>query len=374
MQIVWIIIAVLLFPFKLLADSLKDSASITYDYYSDNVGVNVYSPMVALTKKLGEKFALALSYRIDAITAASMRQANGKYKDGVILDSITSASGRNGFDDFREAVTLSASYENDETTLSLGGYTSTEIDYTVYSGFASLAQRFNDANTVFTLGGSYSAEQWNPTIRRALSTTKKGVTSLNASLMQLIDPHRYLQVRVNYIHQAGALASPYHYVVNDSIARFDAYPDLRDSVAAAAQFVTTLGESASMHLIYRYYQDSWQIVSHAPEAKLFYDIADNFTVGVRARYYMQNGAYFSKPIDEYSNEDDYFVSDYRYTPFNAMNYGVSMRWVPELFSESIALSLAVNRYESDENAYIKSWYNQDKIEAYFMSFGLDYTF
>lgn len=374
MQIVWIIIAVLLFPFKLLADSLKDSASITYDYYSDNVGVNVYSPMVALTKKLGEKFALALSYRIDAITAASMRQANGKYKDGVILDSITSASGRNGFDDFREAVTLSASYENDETTLSIGGYTSTEIDYTVYSGFASLAQRFNDANTVFTLGGSYSAEQWSPTIRRALSTTKKGVTSLNASLMQLIDSHRYLQVRVNYIHQAGALASPYHYVVNDSIARFDAYPDLRDSVAAAAQFVTTLGESASMHLIYRYYQDSWQIVSHTPEAKLFYDIADNFTVGARARYYMQNGAYFSKPIEEYSNEDDYFVSDYRYTPFNAMNYGVSMRWVPELFSESIALSLAVNRYESDENDYIKSWYNQDKIEAYFMSFGLDYTF
>lgn len=354
---------------------IKDQVYMSYDQYSDNVGVEVYSPLLGIKQRLGEHFGIDFNVRADAISAASIRQGNGKYKDQVIVDAVSGASGRLGFDDFRVAPTVSLQYENDSTAFSVGGYYSNEIDFDAASVFFNLTQSFNNANTTFSLGGSYANEVWTPTINRELDRNDKVSYDISASLTQLLTPERYFQIRFSYINQNGFLASPYHYLINDTFARYDNYPEKRQSYAAAFQWVEQFGEDFSAHGIYRFYSDSWEISSHTAEAKLYWEMFYNFTFGLRGRYYNQSKAGFTKKFYEYEKDDYYIVSDYRLSAFNSFTYGASIFYKPEFLEDSDGyISFTYDQYVTDDNNYIQNWYGKSSIEAQYFSIGFGYDF
>ena len=354
---------------------IKDQVYMSYDQYSDNVDVEVYSPLLGIKQRLGERFGIDFNIRADAISAASIRQGNGQYQDQVIVDAVSGASGRFGFDDFRVAPTMTLQYEDDTTTFSLGGYYSNEIDFDAASGFFNLTQSFNNANTTFSLGGSYAYEVWTPTINRELEQNDKTSYDISASITQLLTPKRYLQLRFSYINQSGYLASPYHYLINDTFARYDNYPKLRQSYAAALLWVEQFGDNFSTHASYRYYSDSWELSSHTTELKLNWEMFYNFTFGVRGRYYNQSKAGFTKKFYEYEKDDYYIVSDYRLSAFSSMTYGGSIFYKPEFLEESEGyLSLSYDIYATDDNNYIQNWYGQSAIEANYFSVGFGYDF
>ena len=363
-------------PIKMVAGSLKDQIAVSYAFYSDNVGVDIFSPAISLQKLLSEHWALNASFAIDAMTAASIRNGNGKVKDGVIVDAVSGASGRYGFDDFRVAPTVSLSYENGDFGANFGSYYSSEIDFDTIAGFGSLNYGFNDANTIVSIGGSYETAKWSPTTNRVLyPSDEKTQVQYNASIMQLINPEHYIQIRYSYIKQEGYLASPYKYLVNDTIAQFDRYPGMRTSYATALQYVGKVSENMSMHLEYRYYADDWDLSSHTVQGQLFYDLMDNLMVGVRARGYVQSKTSFTKKLNDYQVDDAYIVSDYRLTDFASQDVGLSLEYRPGFIDdENLAIALSYDIYQTDKNAYIENWYGESQIKARYGTVSIRYDF
>ena len=362
-------------PVKLLAEAIKDKIEVSYSYYSDNVGVEVLSPFISLQKRLNENWGMNASFQADAISAASMRRGSGNVVDGVIVDAVSGASGRMGFDDLRFAPTVSFMYEEGDFTWTTGMYYSNEVDYDTLAGFTEISSGFNDANTVLSLGGSYETAEWDPIINRTLRTNTKIQRQLNAAIMQLINESSYLQLRFSYIAQNGFLSSPYHYLIEPGFAQFDRYPETRNSTAVALQYVTAMGESAAMHVNYRYYNDDWGITSDTIEGQLFYDVQENLTFGVRGRYYSQEAADFVKPLGTYNVNDDYIVSDYKFSAYDTVTVGVSMHYKPGYFEdENVQIQLSYDRFSTDNNAYIQNWYGKKNIEADMATVSVSYAF
>ncbi|MDF1880406.1 DUF3570 domain-containing protein [Sulfurimonas sp. MAG313] len=372
-----ILLAMVSAPIKLMAETIKDQIVMSYSYYSDNVGLNTYSPFISLQKRLGEHWGMTASFEVDAVSAASIRNGNGRnIKDGVIVDAVSGASDRVGFDDLRTAPTISFMYSNGDFLMDFGSYYSTEIDYDVIAGFGSIGYGFNDANTIITLGGSYEQAQWSPSTNRKLFPSgEKSQKQFNASIMQLINPESYLQIRFSYILQEGFLASPYHYLVNDTTAQFDRYPGERTSYATAFQYVSQLGEDFSTHLEYRFYADNWDVQSHTVQAQLFYNIMDNLLFGVRARGYSQSKASFTKGLNDYRTDDKYIVSDYRLSALATTGAGLSLSYKPGFFNDdSVSFDFSYDVFSTDDNAYIENWYDETSLKANMFTFALSYDF
>ncbi len=375
MQVVLLLLAVVLFPFRLIADALEESFSVSYDYYSDNVDVQVYSPAFDFRKRLSEYWGMGVSLRLDAISAASIRNGSGRYEDSVVIDAVSGASDRLGFDDFRAAPTLSFVYEKGDFVGSFGAYYSNEIDYNVYSGFMDLTYAFNDANTVLSVGGVYSYEVWTPSTNRYLPTDDKTLYSFSASITQLINPKAYVQLRAEYVDQSGLLSSPYHYLLQDGFAQYDRYPDRRRSFPIAFQYVQQLGDITALNADYRFYSDTWEMTSHTGEVKLMVDLGENITVGVRERLYGQSEVGFIKPLKDVSIDDRYIVSNYKYSALFSSTTGASILWRPSYFEdENVVINLSANYYTTDENAYILAWYGTTKIQAFYTTFGFNYEY
>jgi len=374
-QIARILLLIFLVPLKILASSLTDRINISADFYADNVGVYIISPMVNLTKTLSEHWAMVTSFRIDAITAASIRNGSGDAYDSVISDALTGASGRAGFEDVRLAPTLGMIYEGRSTEVSFGRYMSNEIDYDVASNYFNVKQSFNDANTVVTLGGVYSYEGWNPTISRNLPVSTKTSRTYSFSLTQLLTPKSYFQFRYSSTEAEGFLASPYHYLDRETFVRFDAYPNLRDSKAWAFLYVQQFWESVAIHGQYRYAWDDWDMTSHTVDGKLFYDLFERVTVGLKGRYYTQTQANFVQAPTDYLETDTYIASDYRLSALGTLTYGLSVSYKPEsLEDENFLLNVSFNYFQTDKNNFIEWWYGTPQIKAFYMSLGIGYDF
>jgi len=372
-----IILAMVAAPLKLMAENIKDQIVMSYSYYSDNVGVQTYSPFIGLQKRLGEHWGMNVSFQLDAVSAASIRNGNGQnIKDGVIVDAVSGASGRAGFEDLRAAPTLSLMYSNGDFNMDFGSYYSTEIDYDTIAGFGSMSYGFNDANTIISLGGSYEFAQWSPSTNRKLfPNNEKTQVQGNAAIMQHLTPQTYIQLRFSYIQQEGYLASPYRYLISDTVAQFDRYPDERTSYATALQYVSQLGESFSTHLEYRFYSDNWGIQSHTVQGQLLYNVMENLLFGVRGRLYNQTKASFTKNINDYETDDTYIVSDYRLSALATNTVGLSLSYKPGFFDdESVALNFSYDIFQTDDNAYIENWYGETNIQADVLTFALSYDF
>ncbi len=375
MQVVFLILALILLPFKLFADGLKDRMGFSVDFYNDNVGVTILSPMAQLTKKLSETWGFALSMRLDGITAASIRNGSGTKTNTTIADAVSGASGRLGFEDLRFAPMLSMQYEGENFAASFGRYYSEEIDFNAVANFMDLIFKFNDKNTILTLGSSYAYEGWNPSISRNLPVDTKTTLSYNSSLMQLISPQSYIQGRYSHTQSDGFLASPYHYLETGSFVAFDRYPNTRSSDAFALQYVQQFKETIALHGVYRYYRDDWAMQSHTMEFKLYYDLFDTTTVGIKGRYYTQTKAGFVKSLSAYTLNDSYIVSDYRLSALGSYGVGISMAYRPEKLEEqNFLIDLSLNYYSTDKNNYILNWYGTPSIEAFYMSVGVSYDY
>jgi len=359
----------------MLASSLNDRIGMSIDFYSDNVGVYIVSPVYKISKKFSKHWAGVTSFRIDAITAASIRNGSGQGYDAVTADALTGASGRAGFEDVRVAPTLGMIYENENFEMDFGRYISNEIDYDVSSNYINAKYAMNAANTIISIGAVSSYEGWNPSTSRDLSVSTKESNQVNASLTQLFTAKSYLQFRYSEVVADGYLSSPYHYLNGGTFIRYEAYPSHRESTAWAFLYVQQLGETVAFHGSYRYGSDSWQMESETVEAKLFYDLFDNVMVGIKGRVYTQTAADFVKKIDDYTQTDTYIATDYRLSALGTTTLGFSVSYKPEsLEDKNFVFNSSFNYFQTDKNNYIDYWYGTPQISAFYMTFGIGYDY
>jgi len=361
----------LLTPFlKTYASSLKDSASVGINTYSDSSDVTVYSPTFSLMKTLSKNLLVGFSMRIDAITAASITNGGSP----VIADTVVGASAKEGFDEMRYAPTFLMAYEDGENAVSGGFYLSTENDYDGKAIFLNYLRQLNEENTAVGIGISQSDDTWSPVTHRVLvpnNSRKEG--KIDISVNQLISPTASIQFVYSKLWSEGFLSSTYHYVLQDGFAKFEKYPSTRSGDAFAVKGVNLLSDENSINYAYRYYTDDWDISSHTLNVEWMHEFNSKLTSGIRVRYYTQSKANFSKELGTYSATDPYFAIDYRTSAFDSYDLGIPFIYKPSPTSQ-YKFTASVDLYQTSNNANIKSWHGDSNIQAIYTTLKVDYEF
>lgn len=355
-------------PIKAFAGSLEDRADLTFDYYADNTEVQVYSPSLSFLKKLTRKFLIGIKMRIDAITAASIRKGGAP----AISDAVTGATVRRTYDDVRYAPSIFGVYDDGDNTLTVGAYYSTERDYTGRAVFLNYVRQLNLQNTAVGVGISRSSDIWDPIFKRNLPRKDRNELKVDLTLSQLLSPTAMIQAVYSYIRSEGFLGSPYHYLLTSRVARFESLPERRTGNALSLRLVKLINEPTSINLFYRYYSDDWKIGSHTIDLKVLRDIGRSLTAGIRLRYYTQSGAFFTKDPEDYTYSDQYVAVDYRLSSFNSQTFGIL--FLKELWVRGLSLKGAVNYYTTSPNKQIRAWFGKERIQAWFGTLNLSYSF
>lgn len=360
----------------LSAETLKDSVMLSFDYYSDNADVKVYTPSIGIYKKLSEKFQLGAKMRVDAITAATKAYGGSSKR----VDAVTGATPSNHFDEVRYAPSLMGIYNDGDNSATIGGYYSTEPDYKGMAVFANYARQLNDQNTTLGIGVSQSFDKWDPNFKRELPRYNRNEKKIDLSVTQLLSPTLSAQFVYTRLYSDGFLSSPYHYLLSESYAVFERYPSNRTGNAYALRLVKLINEPTSINLAYRYYKDNWDISSHTFNIELYRDIAKELTLGTRYRHYTQSKSGFMKELSGYSMNDEYIAVDYRNSAFNSSTAGLMAIYKPGwkdftlLDLTKVKIKGSVDYYWTSDNDYIKYWYDENRLKAVFTSLSLEYAF
>ncbi|MBF0518302.1 MAG: DUF3570 domain-containing protein [Nitrospirae bacterium] len=370
-------VLVLLSLAVLSAEELKDKISLGYDFYTDSGNTKVYSPNIGIFKKITGNLLIGGKFSVDAITSATMY--NGGRKKTV--DAVTSATRKHGtFDEVRYAPNFFTMYKDYENTLTLGGYYSTERDYTGRSIYANYTRLLNEQNTALGLAVSYAFDKWHPSFARALSTDDRNEAEIDMSVTQLFSPTFSGQLIYSFIDKDGYMASPYYYLTTSTFTVFERYPQQRIGHALALKLVKALDPLTSLHFKYRLYTDTWDINAHTFEAELYREISKTVTLGARYRFYTQGAADFMKPISQYKRDDQYIGVDYRYSAFDSNTVGLALILKPKTAETAfidlskMKIKCSADYYVTSKNDYIRYWYNMDRMRALFTSVTIDYEF
>ncbi|MBF0404911.1 MAG: DUF3570 domain-containing protein [Nitrospirae bacterium] len=360
----------------LFAEGLKDKVTLSYDFYGDNGDVRVYTPAIAIYKKITERFLIGVKMNVDAVTAATIYRGSRRGK----VDAVTAATPMRLFDDVRYAPSLFGTYNDGDNAFTLGGYYSTERDYTGRSYYANYVRQLNEQNTALGIGIAQSFDKWRPGLNRQLPRYDKGETKVDLSASQILSQTFTAQLIYTFMNTNGFLASPYEYLTTDTFTLYERYPSSRTANALTLKLVKLIDDPMAVHFSYRLFKDSWDITSHTFNAELYRDLSSTFTIGAKYRYYTQTKANFMKSIDDYIRTDQYIAVDYRQSAFSSNTIGIMAILKPQTTETGLIdfnkmkLKGAINYYWTSPNDYISYWYNVNRLQGVFTSFSVDYEF
>ena len=373
-KIIALFVACMLFPvLPLLAEKPRDGVSYIFNFYQDNAKNRVIAPLVSLSKKITDQYYLGAKLGVDAISSATKKsQATAGTGSGEDDDS-------EGDDmQMRYSPSLSLTYDDSDTTVTAGGYYSTESSYIGRTLFA-YTRSLNQNNTVLGIGLSQSFDYWKPD--RQLPDNSRRERTLDLTATQVLSPKSSIQLTYSSLRSTGFIALPTESLVTAaSVTLYAQYPETRKGSAYAFRFVTLLNEPTSFHLYYRYYRDDWNIQSDTMNVELYRDISPTFVLGARYRYYSQGKAFFAKDLDAYTPSDPLVAVDYRMYAFRANTFGIMAILKPSgnsgsLFDpDKVKLKLSADYYATSKQKNIQYVYNTDHLSGFFTTIALDYDF
>lgn len=278
--------------------------------YADDDRTVVVSPHVTATGTLSTKTSLSATYTEDVVSSAS-------------LDVRTTASPR--IYDRRQEVDVGVGQEL--AGIQLGGAFShsREKDYLSNGGSLTLSREFAQRNFTASLRGGFMS---NVVGRADDPNYGAPMTDVSAdlALTQLFTAATLAQLNLTFARTDGMIASPYRKVSVDG-GRYvlpENEPPERSRLAAAFAVKQYFGVFVA-HVDYRFYWDTFQLLSHTVDARLILDLGP-VNVRLRYRFYSQNAAYFYR--SRYDRLQLYLSSDRELSPFTSHLFGIKAEWAP----------------------------------------------
>ncbi len=320
MQLIRRIALFLLLPFTAVAGVLpEDRADLMYHYY-DGGGVTIDGPSLLVRKKFAEKYAFNASFYIDMVTSAS-------------IDVVTTASPYTeertqygaGFEYLRGKVTYAASFSN-----------SSENDYNADTASLSISQdMFGDLTTVslfFTRG-------WDDVTRRGDATFADEIDRriYGVDVSQVATKDLVLGFSFETITEEGFLNNPYRQVrfldPDEALGYgFEAerYPRTRTGNAFSARARWYLPYRAAFQADYRFYTDTWDILSHTAELAYTHPLDDEWTFDVHYRFYTQSEAEFFSDLFPREDFQNFLARDKELDSMQShtLGFGVAYEFKP----------------------------------------------
>lgn len=391
-----------------------DELQVNMSGYFDSFDVNVLYPSISLTSKVSDKTSLTGRFLVDMITAASMKSgkasaASGRgeedeneFNESVntvnstssvnSVDAVSAASaggggGRGGgsfgpaFDDVRDEYNVGVTHIFSKNLISLNGIYSTEKDYTSGTLAGTISRQFALKNTTLELGFVRSWDRVFPVTKTWKRS--KNVITYSANFSQLLSKDALIQFLTSYTENSGYLADAYDLVsvdsANTTVFRDPIQPNSRIRRAAASQLKLRLNELSSIQLGYRYYWDSWDIVSHTISLNYMKHINRHTILGLGWRSYFQNRAFFFKEV--YSQPEALMTSDIKLDKGYSnelqleltLNGGRTQDYLPFLTNDKVQYNISLNIYQ--RHTQTGYWFNGFKnLIATNFNIGLRYRF
>jgi hypothetical protein len=315
--------ALLLAVVRLGADTSLETG---INSYVGSDGVSVVSPQSEITTDLDDRTQVALHYGVDAVSAASWNYAKSKtHMDDMRrtvgncklchsgVDAISGAS--LGYRDTRQELSVSVVRHVGETDIIPSYIRSQEDDYLAQTLGLGLSQNLFSRDTNVALnyrhGDNQSIPVWNLNDVNELSTDT-GTLTVTQVLTRLSE----VRVNAELDSMRGYLANPYSFIqVGDDTLHPvpETEPGVRNQVVAGGVYKQALGWDSALELDYRYYADSWAVVSDTLQGGLDKQWGP-FTVKASWRYYTQTQAWFFQNF--YARQQPYMSRDLKLAAFN----------------------------------------------------------
>lgn len=345
-------LALLLVPSAAMAEQASTEAANQVDftalYYGEQSRVQVYEPIVHVTRLFGDGQALSAQLGIDVITGAS---PSGARPSGS-MQTMTTASGRTvnvpagsiplvrfqdhraGLDGewqkpwgriFTSTVGLHASREKDYQSLGITGKVSAELMQKLLT--VSVGGGYND-DSVFPTGGTPIGLSDGTEVSN--KSNSKKVTSLLLGVSRVLTRRWVLSLDGSRTYEKGYLTEPYKVI--SIVSPFDGEPfdqvtDNRPStrtrtsglVSSAYHFTHDIGYAS-----YRYYRDTWGIRSNTVDLKYRHDLEDNWYIEPHVRYYRQSAAdFYTTGISGFLAPPEFATADYRLSQLTTITIGAN---------------------------------------------------
>ncbi len=340
------------------------------------------------------KNTLALGFGIDYHTAASQAyvDSNGTSKN----------------DGTRIYPTINWTRENEQkgTSFTLGAYYSAEHDYYHSIGVNASVSKKNKTNGEFSLklvgffdkinmiypsefypvdsvkntqstdsivyrtsaSGQTQAFVYNngqlvgdsKTHKRQTPTQPRNTYTASLSFTQIINQRMQGSIEMDLVYQTGYLGLPFHRVFyNTGKDTIENLPSQRFKLPIGFRLNYFLGDNIILRTYYRFYADSWGVVSNTVNLEVPVKITPFFSVYPFYRFYMQTAAKYFAPYEVHSENEEYFTSNYALAAFRSDLVGAGLRLAPPrgVFTNSLkVLEIRYGHYmqTTDLNANIIS--------------------
>lgn len=295
-----------------------DGHEITlHGQYYDDKGSTVLIPGIDVSINAWEGGTVSASASVDAISSASEYRASE-------LDAVSSAS---EYED-RIQGTLGVSQELGMWSFDVGGYYSTEPDYTSMALSAGFSRDFRQRTTTLSFAFNYGTDDISSSENDAFNETanRYGVA---AALTQVFSPILVGRFTLGYSDVTGFQASPYRSALRGAGApeydNREVLPEDRQRYSFHTQLNIYLkGVKGALHPGYRLYTDNWGIMSHTFELNYYQYLTPYLIMRLDTRYYTQTEADYYK--EAWYGPEEYMTSYAKYARSNGYLGQLELRY------------------------------------------------
>ncbi|HKP61502.1 MAG TPA: DUF3570 domain-containing protein [Polyangiales bacterium] len=250
------------------------------------------------------------------------------------VDIRTSAS-RVPVTEQRDELDFSLDHEREDLTLTAAYRFSHEPDYVSNGGSGGFSYDFASNNSTIAVGVSGSSDQvgraGDPSFSESSSTLGGRL-----SFTQVLGVGTLGQATYEISRAGGYLASPYRRVAigegsctsgtgEDGLSELcvvEVVPDERLRHAAALELRQLISDAWSFGAAYRFYTDSWGVLSHTARAELAFLPDADTILAARYRFYIQGPADFYQA--HYAEPAKYVTSDKELSPLSSHRAAIEL--------------------------------------------------
>ena len=165
--------------------------------------------------------------------------------------------------------------------------------------------------------------------KQEIPSSSRNTVSVLLSFSQVINSRLQGSIAVEPTYQSGYLGLPFHRVYfNNGKDTIENLPSQRFKLPVGLRLNYFLGDNIILRTYYRFYVDSWGLISNTANLEVPIKINPFLSVSPFYRYYVQTAARYFAPYAEHSPSDEFFTSNYALAAFTSHFFGMGIRMAP----------------------------------------------
>ncbi len=162
-----------------------------------------------------------------------------------------------------------------------------------------------------------------------IPSAERNTYTASFSFSQVINSRLQGSIALDLVYQSGYLGLPFHRVFfNTGKDSIENLPSQRFKLPIGLRLNYFLGDNIIIRSYYRFYVDSWGLVSHTANLEVPVKITPFFSLSPFYRYYIQSAVKYFAPFEAHVEQDQYFTSNYALAAFSSHFFGMGFRIAP----------------------------------------------